>query len=643
MARKLRNSRPKAIFGDWAIAGALIAQTANDSIRTAIEVNQAKETANNIKYSAQKQAESQRSATQAQVSAMKESDKLNKELANTQIETAKANNEKLVRLQQTANDNMMLMMGKRNQEERMANSKIAAKYGTNIRRKLRNTKSNHSSSTGDLKFKITDGAKNIDSAFIPVEIKPDGTIIAITNPNLPSHYQKNESGRKGVGLAVAPKGKNIPHKSNLEIEGGEAIEISPDGYLESVLSRRTLPGSNDNPTLDYLTTGDYYGAEQRAEVIKAANNIPDAGEIPLRRTMKSMGGLIGYTQQPSPVTNSNQAIAAAIYNSASYNPIETGMNVTENQFNSTELSGKNKIAKYGKSLKRCKAAGGWTNRTQNVLSGLQIGSNILGSIGSTIGNLVGAGYLNDAMTEANRIYQGANESSKNAWIDAYNSLTGISADSVGLNKMKAATMMAAIQDVNAKNLAEREALARTGRAAKQSLRRNIISSNKLRNRYIEIDDNINQKLGELAQREQAISAERNAENIKALNTAMQFNAESENKLNQLRSSLGLEVAKYNADINKEKALGIGEAKSNYYMNSANYGNQTRLGIAQNNANALNNIMSSWSNTIGASNNIMQNAYNNRISLATAAAKLSPSQQETLYKLAGYRKKKSSMI
>ena len=611
--------RPKALFGaDGTImAVALGLQTVNDTVNTILQVNQAKQAAQEAKDSAKAQSDSIKLAAEEQAAALKAQSENNNKLQEETIAFTKAENEKAREIQKNMQMNMEMMMGRQNAADRAKASKITVKYGGNVRRKLKNGGANksHIPFTGELGFVITDGAEGVKNPVIPLEYTSDGGVIMMVNPKLKDHDEKNKEGRKGFGVATATQNNPIiPEESNLELEGGEIFKTKPYTGIESAISKHTLPGTKFNPKANYLATGNYDQTFNIAEYIKNEKGISDSGNT-LKRG-KALNGTNLAINQIYPIqTDSLGAISTSMIGTHNNNnAIATGFNVTDGQQNQVDRSRTNILAKYGKN-RRCLAKKGFIS--DKALGWMNIGANAIGGINSTISNLLGSSYTREANREVARLMGEAYTQSGDMMANAYDNLTGIDLSQISRDSFRTSPILAQLRTNRVNKNAELDEITRQYQDLSKEIDDNTLSSAGRQTKRLKLATATTAARNKVYQQQQAEMDAINNANQETINDINKTNMLAELQAGQGYTAARLEGLKYNADIANQRILGRASSKSDAILKTAGINANTAVTNSQIRSNAVNAITNSWSNAINNTTNYLQNKnteYNNLITV-----------------------------
>lgn len=634
--------RPKALFGaDGAImAVALGLQTANDTVNTILQVDQAKKAAQEAKDTAATQAKAIKDSAEKQAEALKQQSENNNKLQEQAISFTQNENEKAREIQQNMQMNMEMLMGRENAAERSRASKITVKYGGDVRRKLKNGGINksHIPFTGELGFVITDGAEGVKNPVIPLEYTPDGGVIMMVNPKLKDHDEKNKEGRKGFGVATATKNNPfIPVKSNLEMEAGEIFKTKPYTGIESVISKHNLPGTKFNPAANYLAGGNYEEVFNIAEGIKNLKNIPDSGNTKVNRKLTLRGGNLSlnlpYPVQPNLQTDSLGAVSTSLIGLANNNnPIQTGYNVLDGQQNQKDLTRTNILAKYGKD-RRIKAKKGISD---NTLGWMNIGANTIGAGLSTLSNLLGSSYTREANNEIARLMGDAYTQSGDMMAAAYDNLQGIDLSQIKRESYEAAPILAQLRTNRVNKNAELDEITRQYQNLSKEIDDNTLSSAARQIKRQNLATATTATRNKVYQQQQAEMDAINNANQAIINQVNQANVAANIQARQDFNNMRLKGLEYNTNIANQRILGRASALSDAMLKTAGINANTTQANSQVRSNALNAITNSWTNGINNTMNFLQGINTKRQNLLTIGYGLDEKDRPGFFNMVGIK-------
>lgn len=239
---KLRNQRPKALFGIGEIAAA--------GITAAATLAAAGIGARASAKSAKEQAQATLSSTKQQIEQMQKQNENETRLAERNIEVQKELNQENNRLYQRMQMQNAMQMGEENMNEVRRENKLVAKNGISVKNK------------NNMPFKVTDGG-SYRLKYITGEGYPVIEFIGDT------HNQKHKVGKSyktGIGLKFENGGE-------LEVEGGEEAIVTPNSVM--VNSKHDIAGFNPVEATDNGMNP--IEAHYTQEMLKDIYNIPDDG------------------------------------------------------------------------------------------------------------------------------------------------------------------------------------------------------------------------------------------------------------------------------------------------------------------------------------------------------------------------------
>lgn len=640
--------RPKALFGasGTIMAVALGLQTANDTVNTILQIDQAKKAAQEAKDTAATQAKAIKDSAEKQAEALRQQSENNNSLQEQAIAFTQSENEKAREIQQNMQMNMEMLMGKENAAERAKASKITVKYGGDVRRKLKNGGANksHIPFTGELGFVITDGAEGVKNPVIPLEYTPDGGVIMMVNPKLKDHDEKNKEGRKGFGVATATKNNPfIPAKSNLEMEAGEIFKTKPYTGIESVISKHNLPGTKFNPAANYLAGGNYEEVFNIAEGIKDLKNIPDSGNTKVNRRLTLRGGNLSanlpYPVQPNIQTDSLGAISTSLIGLVNNNnPIQTGYNVIDGQQNQKDLSRTNVLAKYGTD-RRLKANKGSNLKNKNQISDktlgwMNVGANVIGAGLSTLSNLLGSSYTREANNEVARLMGDAYTQSGDMMAAAYDNLQGIDLSQIKREAYETAPILAQLRTNRVNKNAELDEITRQYQDLSKEIDDNTLSSAARQLKRQKLATATTGARNKVYQQQQAEMDAINNANQATINQVNQANMAANIQSRQDFNNMRLKGLEYNANIANQRILGRASALSDAMLKTAGVNANTAQANSQVRSNAVNAIANSWTNGINNTMNFLQGINTKRQNLLTIGYGLDAKDRPGFFRMVG---------
>lgn len=575
--RKLRNVRPKALFGEAAaIAAQTIAQVASAAM-------QAKATAD----AARTNADATLANAKSQADAMQKQNENNTTLQNEMMSFTKAQNDESRQIQKDLQMNMQLAQGALSSRDRREASKLIVKYGgkTGGRRKRRLMDAQYPLQGGyNLPFQVTDGG-----GVIPIGQTPEGYDVYEIYGNDHKHYHRSRGGKykSGVGFRFMD-GTEIEGEGNQNSRNGEIMVNMPNDAI--FLSKHTIGGFNP------------------AEAVR--NGMHPLTAYNIQENNKRMYGMDYNFAYISPVENN---MYMALGGNASYNPLAYNdmINLYNGGMNASMLpsivpvdkrtmkNGGSTKAKLESFKRRNKAALGWA---------------FAPSLGAA-GNVLGAGISNWLINGA---YKGLNQNIGQAGdilARAYENLQGVDMNTVfGSNaKAKASFNMGHYMPVvRSTKINDNPQIARIDSDNRRQLRsiiNNTGSSAAVLNRQANANamaaDRRSQVYADTANREEQIKQANN----QAINEAGAHNAQID--IEGLRNYMGTiaDIAKFNANVRNESILGAAQARADSLMSQG----QTR-------ATAKQSIGNAWASALSQSGLGFGNAANAKLTRDADIAK-----------------------
>lgn len=226
---KLRNKRPKALFGEVAAAG----------IQAAATLAAAGIQARQMASSAKEQANAQIQGAQMQAKSIEQTNQNNNTLQQQSQQFIASENEANRQLQRDWQMNMQLAQGMLTSEDRRAESRIQVKKGGKVRRSNKGLRdASFPLRAGNLPFQVTDGG-----GVIPVGTTPEGYDLYEIIGNDHDHYHKTRGGKRksGVGIKFG-NGQVVEGEGNQNSNQGEYLLTTPDaGFF---ISKHSVNGFN---------------------------------------------------------------------------------------------------------------------------------------------------------------------------------------------------------------------------------------------------------------------------------------------------------------------------------------------------------------------------------------------------------------
>lgn len=621
--RKLRNVRPKAIFG-LPEAGATLAAA---GIQAAATITGAGIGAAAQAAAASQQADSIQRQAEEQARALEQQNENNNRLQEKQVEIQKETSNKIADAITTNQMNLQMLAGNESAKERAAEGRIIVKRGGNIKKRMRNGGYNPTVSlTGgyNMPFEVTDGGGVAYQGSTP-----EGYDLYEILGDNHEHKHKTRGGKykSGVGFRFA-NGGIVEGEGNQSTGQGEYLLVTPDnGYF---ISKHTINGINPAGLINRgVHPVDAYNIQEAAKGRKTsfAKRLRCGGRvkarlgdfIPYRYTTYYDNENITPFLQPdlyeSDIVRS-QAIAAQ--NNRPYVPNASQVFVPRQNYNVSFNSAFN--PSIGASIPDVNimgggdnaSVGGWTMgkdllkvpqltnpntevpgtvgngntsfksnfwNSPNGALAISTAANLAGAITNHIGNLMGQHRLSDAYNKA-----------ANTMTDAYNSLRQIDANGLlDYSQFRGAMYLPAIRSANVNVNPQLQDINRSNLRQQRAINNNTLSSAARLNRSAFFEnssqDARSKVYADQANREEDIKQKNN----QMINQASAANVQSQNELRKSLANLRLELAKYNNDIANERILGAANAQSQMGINTASAKANAYNATSQSFANALNTI------------------------------------------------------
>lgn len=626
--RKLRNVRPKAIFG-LPEAGATLAAA---GIQAAATITGAGIGAAAQAAAASQQADSIERQAEEQARALEQQNENNNRLQEKQVEIQKETSNKIADAITANQMNLQMLAGNESAKERAAEGRIMVKRGGNIKKRMRNGGYNPTVPlTGgyNMPFKVTDGGGVAYQGSTP-----EGYDLYELYGDNHEHYHKTRNGKykSGVGIRFA-NGGEVEGEGNQSTGQGEYLLVTPDnGYF---ISKHTINGVNPAGLINRgVHPVDAYNIQEAAKGRKTSfakrlrcggrvkrpdggdtwydnlnfwGNIPSylfdtyAGNVPITQTFiptfQNNNTFNGVANTQLPVNSGDpykqfgdtyitpQTVSSENGVSATWtpnNPMYSGSGVeVKPPIASDILKPLNeKLPLYDKNgnVQSSSGKSNFWNFPNGALA-VSTAANLAGAVTNHIGNLMGQHRLSDAYNKA-----------ANTMTDAYNSLRQIDANGLlDYSQFRGAMYLPAIRSANVNVNPQLQDINRANLRQQRSINNNTLSSAARLNRSAFFEnssqDARSKVYADQANREEDIKQKNN----QMINQASAANVQSQNELRKSLANLRLELAKYNNDIANERILGAANAQSQMGINTASAKANAYNATSQSFANALNTI------------------------------------------------------
>lgn len=579
---KLRNSRPKALFGEAAaILTAAGMQTAATLAAAGMQNKAAKEAAKQQSDAIKQQAKQQAAALAAQ-------DETNKQLQERSIELTKEQNEENRDLQREIQMNLQLLTGQQNQAARNEASKIVVRNGGSLKRR---TPYFPLWGGNNMPFRITDGG-----GVIALGQTPEGYDLYEIIGNDHEHYHKTKGGKYEAGVGFEAKDPDTGEKIEIEGEGnqdshlGELVLDMPNDLL--FIPKHPINGFNAAKAVlagmhpvDAFNINEYNKAKLGItnNNSRAKNGIMINSRKP-RRKLRTIGGIASSPYSLPDVINgpdfSTDTIAPTAAGVAYVMQQNAETNPNNMNYGSTS---KYNVAKCGGSIRK-KAANGY----YYLGAGLNTLGNIGGALITNIGNNRALRYITAANNEAARIMSGA-----------YNRLQGIDMSNIKRSDFAAPHAMAAVQAPIVNTNVQRTLANRSLLRQQRAIDRGSLSAAASQNRQATAEVNYNDIIGQI---ETQANKERQAiiqGNMERITQTANENANRDAMANREWLGHYLGALEYNADIANQRILGAADAQASAITGNANARANTIQANHQGWSSALTNSADSWGNAFSA--------------------------------------------
>lgn len=601
--RKLRNNRPKALFGEVAAAG----------IQAAATLAAAGIQARQMASSAKEQANAQIRGAEMQASSIEQTNQNNNQLQQQSQQFIASENEANRQIQRDLQMNLQLQSGALDSEQRRMASRIQVKKGGKVRRSNKGLRdASFPLRAGNLPFRVTDGG-----GVIPVGTTPEGYDLYEIIGNDHDHYHKTRDGKRksGVGIKFG-NGQVVEGEGNQNSSQGEYLLTTPDaGFF---ISKHSVNGFNPAEAVNAgMSPIDAYQLQE------ANKN----GSSPVGRNRhKATAGVatnyilptdypvidnIGFDLAPINVVLSRRQLkkggrVKAVYGTRIYDPnwyMLGGQNVgygtvlpngvTTN--NSTPSTGYNYSSPTTYNSTPSSGIGTSTNKSfKDRLRG--ISGNLWGAGITALGNLGGAWLTSWGANRASKYLSKAYTDSAEILAGAYDKLQGVDMNSLKREDFAAAHYMPVVQSVYHNINPKLENTNREFRRLMRATNAGTLSSaarlSRMANANAAAEEQRSAAYAEKANRE----AQTKLQNTQMINEAAAKNAELDVQARRDYMGHYVDLLKYNNDIANERITGRAQAIAD-----------GMLGGAGARATAAQAIGQSWGNAIAGSGQAFGNA------------------------------------
>ena len=578
--RKLRNTRPKALFGEVAAAGITAAATlAAAGIGAAATAKAAKEQSNATIQQAKQQA-----------AAIEATNTNNNQLQQQSQQFIAQENEANRQIQRDLQLSLQMQAGGLDSEQRRAASRIQVKKGGKVksRKKLRDIY--HSSLRGNLPFEVTDGGN-----VIPVGITPEGYDLYEIVGNDHNHYHKTRGGKykSGVGIKFA-NGETVEGEGNQNGSQGEYLVVTPDEGM--FISKHSINGFNPaqaiNQGMHPLAAYQMQETSKSSSPVRKNRYMALAGAstnfiLPTDYPMNDLGfDMSGANIVLGRRSMKRGGRCKALYGSPYIMGPETWTryNMSYPMDNSAYSLGVTSIGNGSKNTKR--------NRWYDNISG-----NIWGAGITTLGNIGGALLSNWGASRASRALNNAYLESGKILGDAYANLKTVDMSNLSRDTFRHQHYMPVVRSSNYNVNNQLGTVDRTGRASIKAVNNNTLSSAARLSRMSGINDAVIAAKSKIYEdkynKEEAVKQK----NIDAINEAARQNVLMDVEANKDFARTYVDLLKYNNDIVNESITGRAQAMADAIMGGVGARANYMQVAGQNWGNAISTSAKGFGNAI----------------------------------------------
>ena len=570
--KKLRNTRPKALFGESVAAAAISAAAtmAAAGIGAAATARAAKDQSAATIENARQQAAS-----------IEATNTNNNMLQQQSQQFISQENEANRQIQRDLQMNLQMQAGQLDSEQRRAASRIQVKKGgkTKSRKRLRDAQFPLRGS--NIGFTVTDGG-----GVLPIGITPEGYDIYEIIGNDHNHYHKTKSGKykSGVGIKF-DTGEVVEGEGNQNGKQGEYLIATPDSGL--FISKHTMNGVNPAQLVNEgVNPIDAYNIQE---------SIKTTSPVKKNRYAAMAGASTNYilpTDYPINTLGFDMTVPNIVASRRSLKKggrCKAALGVRTTPTFKSWLNGY--AAGYGTTPYTSTNDASRRNKWYNGLSGNLIGAGL-----TTLGNVGGAMLTNWGASRASRALNNAYLKSSQMLADAYSNLKTVDMSTINRDMFSNSHYMPVtraayynvndqLEDVNRDVKATRDAMANTtlSDAVRNSRRMKLASAASQARSKIYADR---------GNRQEAIEQE----NLKQINEAAAKNAELDIAARRDYTGAYIDLMKYNNDIVNERITGRAQALADGL-----------LGGAGARAAYMQSAGQSWGNAIAGSGQAFGNA------------------------------------
>lgn len=591
--RKLRSTRPKALFGEVAAAGITAAATlAAAGIGAAATAKAAKE---------QSAATIEQAKQQAQ--AIEQTNQNNNQLQQQSQQFIASENEANRQIQRDLQMNLQLQGGALDTEQRRMASRIQVKHGGKVksRKKLRDAQFPlRGSNTG---IKVTDGGY-----LEYIGDSPEGYPLYKAHGD--THKQYHKVGKKyksGIGIKV-------PGRETIEVENGETLAdrlMSPHGDV-AIASRLSHAGAypaqmidNGAPVDDVINlqemvninNGNSPVEKNRYKALAGASTnyilptdypIYDLGydmapiNVALGRRQLKKGGRCKAAGGMIVSTNFIGPRPYGFYTPARYTPFDKwyGTGLTPTLANNNNLGTTPRATAY-------EINGGNNKNNSGFYRGLRgISGNLIGAGINTLGNLGGALLTNWGASRASKYLSKAYTEAGNLLAGAYDKLQTVDVNSLNRDMFAAQHYMPVVQSLHHNVNPQLSDTNREFRRLMRATNANTLGSAARLSRMVGANATADEQRSRIYAEQANIENQYKQADQAALNEAAANNAKLAIESSKDFTGHYLDLLKYNNDIVNERITGKAQALADSLMGGAN----ARAGYMQSAGQSMGNAL-----------------------------------------------------
>lgn len=576
---KLRNKRPKALFGEVAAAG----------IQAAATLAAAGIQARQMASSAKEQANAQIQGAQMQAKSIEQTNQNNNTLQQQSQQFIASENEANRQLQRDWQMNMQLAQGMLTSEDRRAESRIQVKKGGKVRRSNKGLRdASFPLRAGNLPFQVTDGG-----GVIPVGTTPEGYDLYEIIGNDHNHYHKTRGGKRksGVGIKFG-NGQVVEGEGNQNSSQGEYLLTTPDaGFF---ISKHSVNGFNPAEAVN---------AGMSPIVAYQLQEANKNGSSPVGRMYAKAGAYV-------------QPVLATGYPVQDLNFDMVGPNSAYLMQRPSLKRGGRVKALYGNpyiagpeswnslNIRYPQDGSDFTLVPQSISNGnynrknrfLGISGNLWGAGLTTLGNLGGAWLTSWGANRASKYLSKAYTDSADILANAYDRLQGIDMSSLKREDFAGAHYMPVVQSVYQNVNPQLENTNREFRRLMRATNAGTLSTAARLSRQYGANSAAAEQRSAIYADQANREAQARLQDTQMINEAAAKNAELAIQASRDFASHYVDLLKYNADIAKERITGRAQAIAD-----------GMLGAAGARATAQQAIGQSWGNAIAGSGQAFGNA------------------------------------